>query len=116
MHLGFIFYISRQDCIISLIADLHSLKTILPFAIKMSLNFNYSLSFHVLIDLIPVQKSGAPIKKKSPLRVIQEGDFYKTDLSGNREIRRSYIIPRTFALVTACIRESASNFMRIFLI
>ena len=92
MHMRFILKVPRKNCIVSFIAYLHALKAILPFAIKMPLNFYYSLSFHILIDLIPVQKSGTPIKKKSPLRVIREGDFYKINLSGNSNPEKKSIL------------------------
>ena len=96
MHMCFILKIPCKNCIVSFIADLHTLKEILPFAIKMSLNFNYSLSFHFLIDLITIQRSGSPIKKKSPSGVIREGDFYEINLSGNSNPGEMLYYPKLF--------------------
>jgi hypothetical protein len=48
--MSFVLYIHRKNCIVTLIADLHTLKAVLPFFIKMSMNFYFSFAFHIIID------------------------------------------------------------------
>ena len=49
MHVSFVFKISCDNCIISFVIDFHTLKPILPFFIKMILNYYYRFAFHVLL-------------------------------------------------------------------
>ena len=101
MHMCLILNSSSKNCVVSFIADRHTLKAILPFAIKMPLNFNYSLPFHMLNNLIPLQKSVAPNKKKSPLRVIRKGDFDKINLSGNSNPEQKLNYSKLFCFVNS---------------